>query len=120
MCGRAAHDHQGVLDPDLPPAEGDHPREDRAGEFKPGERIPTEYELCERFSISRTSVRQALAELTQEGYLYRQQGSGTFVSSQEEAAVTVRVLLPEVHWVPSSVGRPTSHPPRVGRGSSWT
>ncbi|MCD6141181.1 extracellular solute-binding protein [Candidatus Bipolaricaulota bacterium] len=71
------------------------------GEFKPGERIPTEYELCERFSISRTSVRQALAELTQEGYLYRQQGSGTFVSSQEEAAVTVRVLLPEVHWVPS-------------------
>lgn len=72
------------------------------GEFKPGERIPTEYELCETFAISRTSVRQALAELAQEGYLYRQQGSGTFVNHRGAGKTTsIRVMLPEMHWAPS-------------------
>ncbi len=69
------------------------------GEFKPGERISTEYELCREFSISRTSVRQALLELTQEGYLYRHQGSGTFVNHRRGHAA-VRVMIPEAHWAP--------------------
>ncbi len=71
------------------------------GEFRPGERISTEYELCREFSISRTSVRQALTELTQEGYLYRHQGSGTFVNHRDGGRhTTVRVMIPEAHWAP--------------------
>jgi len=72
------------------------------GELKPGERIPTEYELCAKFGISRTSVRQALTELAQEGYLHRRQGSGTFVNQRRAGkAASIRVMLPEIRWAPS-------------------
>jgi len=52
----------------------------RTGSWKTGERIPTEEELKERFSISRATVRQALAELEREGLLVRQRGRGSFVA----------------------------------------
>ncbi len=42
--------------------------------------IPTEKELSEMFQISRTTVRQAVTELVQEGWLYRIKSKGTFVA----------------------------------------
>ena len=42
--------------------------------------LPTERELAERFATSRTTVRQAIAELVVEGRLERTQGSGTYVA----------------------------------------
>lgn len=42
--------------------------------------IPTEKELSDTFLISRTTVRQAITELVQEGWLYRIKSKGTFVS----------------------------------------
>lgn len=42
------------------------------------ERPLTEAQLVERFSVSRAPIRQALSELTTEGYVYRRQGKGTF------------------------------------------
>ena len=45
-----------------------------------GTPIPTERDLAERFSTSRTTVRQAIAELVVEGRLERTQGRGTFVA----------------------------------------
>jgi len=51
-----------------------------AGDWKPGDLIPGEQELQETHGISRTTVRQTLAELVNEGRLHRQRGRGTFVT----------------------------------------
>jgi GntR family transcriptional regulator len=47
---------------------------------QPGERIPSENELCDHFGVSRTTVRQALSELEAEGLLRKEKGRGTFVA----------------------------------------
>lgn len=59
-----------------------------AGE--PGTALPTERELAVRFDTSRTTVRQALAELVVEGKLERTQGRGTFIA--EPKLITLRQL----------------------------
>jgi GntR family transcriptional regulator len=53
------------------------------GELQPDEAIPSEREYAERYQISRMTVRQAINNLVNEGYLYRQKGRGTFVSKQK-------------------------------------
>jgi GntR family transcriptional regulator len=49
-------------------------------EFNPGEKIPTEYELADKFNVSRLTVRQAISQLVQEGFLISKRGEGTFVT----------------------------------------
>lgn len=55
----------------------------RTGEWKPDHRLPTEDQLERQFQVSKAVVRQALQELSQAGYVRREQGRGTFVSSQK-------------------------------------
>jgi GntR family transcriptional regulator len=50
------------------------------GLWKPGDRIPSESEIGEEFKISRTTVRQAIGELENDGVLIRKHGVGTFVA----------------------------------------
>lgn len=52
------------------------------GVFKPGDQIPSERELCEKYNVSRITVRQAVYEAVQKGLLYRVQGKGTFVGNR--------------------------------------
>lgn len=52
------------------------------GTLQIGCKAPTEIELAEQLHISRGTVRQALTELAKEGWLYRVQGHGTFVSGK--------------------------------------
>lgn len=54
-----------------------------SGEWKPGDLVPSEQELQETYGLSRTTVRQALAELTFEGRFTRHRGQGTFVAARE-------------------------------------
>ena len=52
----------------------------KEGVWLPGERIPSEMELCENFGVSRTVVRQALRELEAENIIIKRKGKGTFVA----------------------------------------
>jgi GntR family transcriptional regulator, N-acetylglucosamine utilization regulator len=54
-------------------------REIDAGQWSPGQQLPTEDDLIAMFRVSKITVRQALRELAHMGYIRREQGRGTFV-----------------------------------------
>lgn len=54
-----------------------------SGVIHPGEKIPSELELNKKLKVSRYTIRMALNQLVQEGYLKREGGKGTFVSKPE-------------------------------------
>jgi GntR family transcriptional regulator len=66
------------------------------GEWKPGEAIPSERRIAERFGISIGTVRKAIDELVAENLLIRQQGRGTFVATHTRD----RLLFYFFHIVP--------------------
>ena len=53
-----------------------------SGELKEHDKLPSERELCEMYNISRTTIRQAMIELENEGYIYKEHGKGSFVAPQ--------------------------------------
>ena len=57
------------------------------GEFAQGTKLPTELELAERFAVSRTVVREALARLRDDGIVVSRQGAGTFVERRPDSAI---------------------------------
>ena len=61
-------------------------------QMKPGDLIPSEPALEERFGVSRITVRRALDELVSEGIIVRQQGLGTFVREKPIAQELPRLL----------------------------
>ncbi len=63
-----------------------------AGDYKPGESIPSEQELANRYQVSQGTVRKAIDELSAENVLIRRQGKGTFVATHHEAEVRYRFL----------------------------
>jgi GntR family transcriptional regulator, nutrient-sensing system regulator len=60
---------------------------DLTSAMAPGSPVPPERELARVYETSRTTVRQALAELVVEGRLLRMQGKGTFVAKPKVAQV---------------------------------
>ena len=52
------------------------------GALRPGEKIPSENELCEQFGLSRQTVRHAILKLSEDGLLESRRGSGTYVADQ--------------------------------------
>ncbi|GAB2539972.1 GntR family transcriptional regulator [Gracilibacillus alcaliphilus] len=50
-----------------------------SAKYKVGDKIPSEKEIAESFSVSRITSKKALEKLVQEGFVYRQRGKGTFV-----------------------------------------
>jgi len=95
-----------------------------AGRWQVGERLPSERELCETFNLSRTTVREAIEALVNEGLLRREKGRGTFVAEpkilesllqtpigftdsmlEQGYHVETKVLRMEVVSAPSTIGR---------------
>jgi GntR family transcriptional regulator len=62
------------------------------GEWQPGDVIPPESELIDRYQVSRTTVRQVLDMLVNEGLIYRQRGRGTFVAHPTVEQALVRII----------------------------
>ncbi|MFQ5861148.1 MAG: FadR/GntR family transcriptional regulator [Dehalococcoidia bacterium] len=54
----------------------------RDGTLRPGDRVPPERELAERFKVSRASVREAIRALELQGLVVSRPGAGTFVASE--------------------------------------
>jgi GntR family transcriptional regulator len=64
----------------------------QSGEWKPGDLIPSEVELANRFKVSQGTVRKAIDELSAENLVVRRQGKGTFVATHHEARAQIRFL----------------------------
>ncbi len=64
----------------------------QAGEWKPGDMIPSELELAARFRVSQGTVRKAIDELATDNLLVRRQGKGTFVATHAEQHIQYRFL----------------------------
>ena len=62
------------------------------GEWKPGDPIPSEFELAARYKVSQGTVRKAIDELAKNHLLVRRQGKGTFVATHAEQQVQFRFL----------------------------
>lgn len=58
----------------------------RSGKFAVGAMMPTEMELRERFGVSRHTIREAIRQLDEMGFLIRQAGLGTIVKASEANA----------------------------------
>ena len=70
-------------------------RDIESGRYAPGAAFPSEAQLLEQFEVSRPTLVRSLQELVADGYLYRQQGKGTFVSDRGS-------------WRPADVGTSAS------------
>ena len=53
----------------------------KTGVYKPGDQLPTELEISERYNVSRITSKKAIELLSQDGLVTRIPGKGTFVSS---------------------------------------
>jgi GntR family transcriptional regulator len=58
----------------------------RRGDFKPGERIPAEIELCSRLPVSLGTVQKAMGKLAANGFIVRNRRTGSFVADRRSQA----------------------------------
>ncbi|WP_329107073.1 GntR family transcriptional regulator [Micromonospora sp. NBC_01699] len=62
----------------------------KTGKFAPGEKLPSQHDLVERFSVARETIKAALRKLQEERLIVTRQGSGTFVRANTERPVGLR------------------------------
>ncbi len=77
------------------------------GRYRSNQQLPSERELCERFKVSRMTVRQAITELVREGVVYARVGKGTFVSDPK-INQELRTLTGFSQEMQARGGKPTS------------
>lgn len=69
-------------------------RQIEGGEYRPGDKLPSEHQLMETFHVSRITARQAVANLVNQGLAISHQGKGVFVTPQKK--VTYSLSTPMV------------------------
>lgn len=62
-----------------------------AESFAPGDRFPTEHQLCDEFGVSRETIREALRGLETDGLIARHRGKGAFVARLPDTAQDERL-----------------------------
>ena len=88
-----------------------------SGAWEPGLRLPSELDLCAHFGVSRTTLRQALGRLEQEGLVSRRKGRGTFVERTRPRSWLLQSSGGFFEEEVERMGRRvTSHVRRVERG----
>lgn len=78
-----------------------------AGELIPGEKLPSEIELCNKMQVSRTVIRQALTELEHLGLVSKRKGKGSFISV-DKSVLAYSLLMPDFLWATESAKPHTS------------
>jgi len=71
----------------------------KSGELQPGQKIPSERELSDKYGVSRTTAKTAVLELLNDGLVVRATGKGTFVSDSVDAARLRRPVTGNVAFV---------------------
>jgi GntR family transcriptional regulator len=71
------------------------------GAMAAGDPLPTEQELCDQFGVSRITVRRALSDLANQGYIIRRQGVGSFVRERNpaERLAEIRSYMDELRQI---------------------
>ncbi|MDA7946997.1 MAG: GntR family transcriptional regulator [Hyphomicrobiaceae bacterium] len=67
-------------------------REIVGGTYAVGDLFPKEFDLCDRFDVSRHTIRSALSRLEQEGLLKRNKATGTIIRSTEPSSAFIQKL----------------------------
>ena len=91
-------------------------REIADGQWQPGQRIPSEAELVERFEVSRITIGRAMRDLQVAGLVERRRGSGTFVrDTSDRATRAFGLLVPSSHesQIFAPIGRAIVNSPRA-------
>jgi GntR family transcriptional regulator len=86
------------------------------GEWRPGEAIPSEMELAQRYNVSQGTVRKAIDEMAADNLLVRKQGKGTFVASHHDPRAMFRFL--RLTPISGEFGPPHSVPLECGRAKA--
>jgi len=86
----------------------------RDGRFSEGVQLPPEVELATSFGVSRTTVREALLQLEQEGLLIRRHGHGTFVRSAARLRGSLNANLSATEVIRGHGMEPGTSHARVG------
>ena len=86
------------------------------GSYKPGQRLPTEGELCDLFGVSRITTRKAVDMLVDEELVVRQPGRGTFVVEDLADAPVIGDMEQLLRKV-ERLGKNTPHRPGGGPGA---
>lgn len=72
-----------MLEPIYKTIQADIKKDIMDGVLQSGDLVPSENELKDKYHVSRMTVRQALTNLVNDGYLYRHKGKGTFISQRK-------------------------------------